>query len=148
MDIKFQEIRSHGKSVSFLLLNSKTNQQIGSAEGYLSDRGDLVSVIKINREFQGQGLGFHVFKHVFSQLGSDGQIKRIVGSWHKDEEFSYCEGGMSTNLGIFNESLDEGDTPINSAMKTPTGKWAAALGYVKCTIDSYSKAEVKAYFEK
>ena len=72
----------------------------------------------------------------------------IVGSWHKDEEFSYCQDGMSTNLRIFKENISNGMSESQSAFNTPTGKWVQKLGFTKCTVISNTNTDVKVVFSK
>jgi hypothetical protein len=146
MDILFQEVSCGEMSVSFLISDAQSNTQIGSAEGYLSQYGDLVTVIKINEELQGLGLGFQAFSKVFSELSSKGIIKRIIGGWHKGDEFSYCENGMSTNLRLFKDGVDRGIDPISSAWSTPTGKWAKKKGFTNCTVSSHTSESAEVIF--
>lgn len=146
MDILFQEV-SHGEmNISFLVFHALTRTQVGSAEGYMSRYGDLVTVIKINEEFQGQGLGFQAFNKVFTELSVKGEIKQIIGGWHMGDEFSYCEEGMSTNLRVFKASIDNGVDPITSAWNTPTGKWAKKKGFTNCKVRSHTSESAEVVF--
>lgn len=146
MEILFQE-ETHGEmKFSCFVCDVQSAQIIGSAEGYLSQYGDLVTVIKINKEFEGRGLGFKAFDKVFAELSLKGQSKRIIGGWHSGGEFSYCEGGMSTNLRLFKANIDKGLDPISSAWKTPTGKWAKKKGFTNCKINSHSSDSAEVVF--
>tara|TARA_B100002049_G_scaffold140559_1_gene104242 strand:- start:2357 stop:2800 length:444 start_codon:yes stop_codon:yes gene_type:complete len=133
MKIKYFNHNPESKgSKSYTILNEQ-DEQIGSVEGYINKYGELTSVIRINPEYQQQGLGFQSFLKVFNELNEEVEIKKIIGSWNKDEEFADCENGMSTNLKIFLDCINE-DNPENCALKTATGKWAVKLGFNNCNI--------------
>lgn len=146
MDINYHEINQTESSISYLILDSN-NQPIGSAEGYVGHE-ELVTVIKINSEYQKKGLGFQAFNKIYTELSLKTQISKIAGSWHKDEEFSYCENNMSTNLRLFHENLKKGLTEEKSALNTPTGKWAQRIGYDKCKIKKVTSDDVHVTFYK
>src|SRR5688500_3337370 len=113
MEILFQEETFGEMKYSCFVCDAQSGETVGSAEGYLSSYGDLVTVIKINKELEGRGLGFKAFDKVFTELSLKGPIKRIIGGWHSGGEFSYCEGGMSTNLRLFKENIVKGLDPIS-----------------------------------
>lgn len=146
MKISYYETDRTESSISYLILDSD-NQQIGSLEGYVV-KGVLITVIKINLEYQGKGLGSQAFNKIYNELSSKNQISEIAGSWHKDEEFSYCENNMSTNLRLFHTNLKNGLTEEDSALDTPTGKWAKGIGYDKCKIKKITPDEVSVIFYK
>lgn len=146
MDINYHEIDQTESSISYLILDSN-NQQIGSAEGYVGHE-ELVTVIKIDSEYQKKGLGFQAFNKIYTELCLKTQISEIAGSWHKDEEFSYCENGMSTNLSLFHANLKAGLTKEESAFNTPTGRWAQRIGYTKCKIKRMTSDDVHVTFYK
>ena len=99
-------------------------------------------------EATGQGIGHKAFRKVYDELKKQNKISNIVGSWHKDEEFSYCQDGMSTNLRIFKENISNGMSESQSAFNTPTGKWVQKLGFTKCTVISNTNTDVKVVFSK
>lgn len=121
------------------------NEEIGSVEGY-NIRGILHSVVKINLEYEGQGLGYEAFSRVFNELNEQTRIIGIAGSWNRDDEFSYCQGGMSSNLRIFRENIERGLTRDDSAKRTPTGRWAHRLGFRSVTIHRESDNNVNVTF--
>jgi hypothetical protein len=130
-------------SKNYTILNEK-EEFVGSVEGFINEYGEFLPIVRINPEFQKKGIGFIAFHKVFKELGGEIAIKKIVGSWHKDEEFGDCEDGMSTNLRLFLNCL-ETDSPSNCAFKTATGKWANKLGFNKCNF--LSKSSVSVYIE-
>jgi hypothetical protein len=146
MEILFEGETHRETSFSCFVIDAQSGETIGSAEGYLSRYGDLVTVIKIHEPFQGRGLGFQAFNKVFSELSLKGTVKRLIGGWHKGDEFSYCEEGMSTNLRLFKESIDKGIDPISSAWNTPTGKWVKKKGFTNCTINLHSSESAEVIF--
>ena len=124
------------------------DKEIGSVEGYLIEYGVLVTVVKIfNPNYKKKGLGFAAFKKVFDELNGFISIKRIRGCWCSGGEFQDFENGMSTNLKVFTENLENGKDEQDCAFLTPTGKWAKKLGYSKCNIMSKSISEVTVDFE-
>ena len=132
-------------SRSYLIMNG--DEWIGSVEGYLVQEGDLISIVKLFTPFfRGKGIGYEAFKKMFDELNFIRPIRRIIGSWHQDEE--YFENGMSTNLNVFQESLRNGFDENESALLTPTGKWASKLGFKKCKVESKSDDSVTVYFER
>lgn len=135
MDINYHEI-----------LDSN-NQQIGSAKGYIGHE-ELVSVIKINPEYQKKSIGFQTFNKIYTELCLKTQMSIIAGSWHKDEKFSYCENGISTNFSLFHDNLKVGLFKKESAFNTPTGKWAQRIGYDKYEIKRMTSNDVYVTFYK
>lgn len=133
-------------SKSYTILNEK-EEQIGSVEGYINKYGELTSVVRINPEYQKQGLGFKSFSKVFDELNKEVEIKKIIGSWNQDEEFADCENGMSTNLKIFLNCIKEND-PEKCAFKTATGKWVKKLGFNNCNVRSKSAHSATIEFYK
>ncbi|WP_276168244.1 hypothetical protein [Zobellia alginiliquefaciens] len=119
-------------SKSYTILNENV-EPIGSVEGNINKYGVLTSVVRINLEYQQKGLGFKSFSKVFDELNKEVEIKKIIGSWNKDEEFADCENGMSTNLKIFLDCISN-EKPEYCAFKTATGKWAKKLGFNNCNI--------------
>ena len=146
MEINYHEINQTKSSISYLILDSN-NQQIGSAEGHVGHE-ELITVIKINPEHQKKGIGFKAFNKIYTELCLKTQISIIAGSWHKDEEFLYCENGMSTNLSLFHDNLKAGLSKEESAFNTPTGKWAQRIGYNKCEIKGMTSNDVYVTFYK
>ena len=106
MELKYSEVSRSENSVSYSIL-SENNVQIGTIEGYVS-KESLITVLHIESEFQGQGIGYEAFKKVYYDLNEKTKILKIIGSWHKDDEFSYCENGMATNLRLFQEGIKNG----------------------------------------
>jgi len=143
--IKFEEIFSNENSVSFKILSDDTC--IGSIEGYIGNN-TLTSVIHIDKAYQKQGIGFIAFEKIYNTLNQNNNIQQIAGSWCKDEEFSYCDDGMSSNLKIFLENSNLGLSDTQSAFNTPTGKWAKKLGFNKCRIDRKTNDSVHVSFFK
>lgn len=144
MKINYFQIDQTKSSASYLILDCN-DQQIGSTEGYVVNE-QLITVIKINPEYQGLGLGYQAFSKIYNKLSLKNKISEIVGSWHKDEEFSYCENGMSTNLNLFHANRNAGLTEEESALRTPTGKWAQKIGYDKCEIKRMTSDDVYVTF--
>lgn len=146
MDVKYGEASRSENSLSYYILNEDT-KQIGTVEGYATNDG-LIAVLHIDNEYQGKGIGYAAFKKVYDELCEQTTITRIIGSWHKDDEFSYCEDGMSTNLRLYQENSEKGLSKEESAFGTPTGKWAKKLGFNKCQIESCTDEDVKVVFYK
>ena len=146
MNILFTEISSGKSNISYIL-STDDKKEIGTAEGYIA-KEDLIFVIHINEKYQNKGIGHKVFRKVYDELKKQNKISNIVGSWHKDEEFSYCQDGMSTNLRIFKENISNGMSESQSAFNTPTGKWVQKLGFTKCTVISNTNTDVKVVFSK
>jgi len=107
---------------------------IGSAEGYIGNNQQLITVIKVYDGFQKSGVGFELFYRVFEYFSQIQPILTIVGTWSNDSEFSYCEGGESTNLKVFKTLTSDHFTKEEAALNTPTGKWAKKLGYDKVKV--------------
>ncbi|MNK86851.1 hypothetical protein D3C87_1067730 [compost metagenome] len=129
-------------------ITNESDVQIGTAEGSGNKYGEFVSIIKIfNPEFYNKGLGFQFFKKVFDFINIYHPISLIKGSWHEGEEFKDFKNGMSSNLLIFRENLER-MSPIESAILTPTGKWAKKIGFNKCDIINNRETEVIVYFTK
>ena len=71
MKIKYFNHNPESKgSKSYTILNEQ-DEQIGSVEGYINKYGELTSVIRINPEYQQQGLGFQSFLKVFNELNEE-----------------------------------------------------------------------------
>lgn len=122
--------------------------QIGTAEGSGNQHGEFVSIIKIfNPQFYNMRLGLQFFKKVFNFININYPISLIKGSWHEGGEFKDFKNGMSSNLMIFKDNLKTMD-PIESAIETPTGKWAKKMGFVKCDIITNTETEVIVHFTK
>ncbi len=144
--IEFKEYIKKDSSISFCLFNSNY-EQVGDAYGSISDFGHLTCAIKIyNDENQQNGVGFRAFKEIFDYLNSKSQVKIIHASWHQDQEFIDYEQGMSTNLRLFLECYEKGGTPKDCARLTPTGKWAAKLGYTAVNVVSFNNRETHVEF--
>lgn len=134
MALKFiSELEISESSISYTIVDDNS-VLVGSAEGYVNEQGELISVIKIENAYQGLGYGFQAFKKIFHEFNEKIKINKIVGSWHVDEEFSCFEKSMSTNLKIFLECLNKTSDTERCAFKTPTGKWAIKLGFNQCKI--------------
>ena len=146
MNILFTEISSGKSNISYIL-STDDKKEIGTAEGYIA-KEDLIFVIHINEKYQNKGIGDKAVRKVYDELKKQNKISNIVGSWHKDEEFSYCQDGMSTNLRIFKENISNGMSESQSAFNTPTGKWVQKLGFTKCTVISNTNTDVKVVFSK
>jgi len=121
---------------------------MGQAEGYLGINHDLISVVKVFEGFEKRGYGEFFFKKIFDHFTSFTTVASIVGSWHRDEEFAYVEGGQSTNLTVFQNLIAEGFSNNEAALNTPTGKWASKLGYTNITFKQISAHEVSVRFSK
>jgi hypothetical protein len=135
-------------SLNYNLFSEDKKDNIGYIEGYISEGNVFISVVRIYPNFQNKGFGFEAFKKVFQELNAENNITKICGSWHKDEEFSECECGMSTNLKIFKEESKENTNQFECAFKTPTGKWAKKLGFDNCTVLLDSDTTVEVVFTK
>lgn len=141
--MRFERIASIENHISYRLLLDDV--EVGTIEGY-NIRGIMHSVVKINSTHEGQGLGYEAFYHVFEELNNQSRIIGIAGSWNRDDEFSYCEDGMSSNLRIFRENLDKGLSRDDSAKSTPTGRWAHKLGFTTVTFHQESENCVNVTF--
>lgn len=135
-------------SLKYNLFSEDKKENIGYIEGYASKDNEFISVVRINPDFQNKGFGFEAFNKVFQELNTVNNITKICGSWHKDEEFSEVEGGMSTNLKTFKEESKENTNQSECAFKTPTGKWAKKLGFDNCTVLRDSDTTVEVVFTK
>lgn len=116
--------------------------------------GDLVDATKelcftikiLDDGLMGKGLGREAFTLIINYFGL-GKIDTICGSWNKDEEFSFFEDGMSTNLKVFISNLDKMN-PEEAALSTPTGKWASSFGYTNANVIINTENEVRVNFTK
>lgn len=144
-NLQFIKLYEKNNSVSYnILINS---EEIGRIEGYVI-KGGFYSVIHIYNAHQKKGIGFYAFQKVFNELSTSNTINRIVGSWHSDGEFSYCEGGMSTNLNVYLKNIENNMTQEESALNTPTGKWAKKLGFNFCKVEKDNTDSVLVSFIK
>ena len=129
-------------------ITDESNVHIGTAEGSGNKYGDFVSIIKIfNPEFYNMGLGLQFFKKVFDFINIHHPISVIKASWHKGGEFKDFKNGMSSNLLIFKQNLQK-FTPTPSAVSTPTGRWAAKIGFTNCEIITNTDDEVIVHFTR
>ena len=94
----------------------------------------------------GKSLGSQAFNKMMNHFGEE-NIDVICGSWHKEEEFSYIEASMSTNLKVFKEKVVE-MSPEEAALCTPTGKWAVRYDYTKVEMIRNQVDEVCVKFHK
>lgn len=149
MNIKYVSNDSDTELSKSYQILSETNEEVGSAEGYVSRYGDLVTVIKIyDQDYKQRGLGFEIFKKIFDELDKIVSIKTIKGSWYKGGEFQDFEENMSTNLKIFTSCMESEKDEQKCAFRTPTGKWAQKLGYNNCNVLLVSTDEVTVDFTK
>ncbi|PSR53266.1 hypothetical protein AHMF7605_06840 [Adhaeribacter arboris] len=147
MEIQYSSLaKPTGLDRFYYLLNGE--EQIGYVEGHLNNYGELVPVVQIYSGYQRLGLGFEAFKKVFDELNELSPITKILGSWHKGREFAHCKDGMSSNLRIFLNCRSQHNSDSECALQTPTGKWAAKLGFNKCKVLSISSDEVNVEFFK
>lgn len=145
--IRYSLVSETESSVSYMLFTVE-NEFVGNIYGCVGTKGEFVSDVKIWPKYQHQGLGYLSFKQVFDELNSKVLISSIIGSWHKDREFSDFEDGMSSNLLVYLKCCANGDDKINCAFNTPTGKWAKKLGFNTCSILSETSCSVVVRFEK
>ncbi len=149
MDIHFIATEEQSGLKRNYLISNIENEDIGSAEGYLNDYGELVSGIKIyNSDYQKSGYEFIAFKKIFDELNSEITITTIIDSWNRGGEFQDFEEGMSTNLKEFLECQENGGKPEECASQTPTGKWASRLGFNNCKLSKLEFDEVVVKFTK
>lgn len=149
MNINFEETFENTDFRKMYSIQDQNKSQIGIVEGYVNKYGELISVVKIfDPSNQQKGWGFEAFKKVFQEINSKVEIKIIKGSWHSGGEFHDFEDGQSSNLKIYFENLHSGKSAEESAMITPTGKWAQKLGFNVCEIQSASLDEVHVNFRK
>lgn len=135
-------------SVAFEIWDKENNSQIGYAEGYLGRDHYLIAVINIFEKYRKKGIGKTALLKVIESLGGLSEISGLIGEWHRGGEFDHLEKNRSTNLLIFQERLQKGDSQTEAAAATPTGKWAASLGYTEIKIDSVGKDQVSVVFTK
>ncbi|WP_461789720.1 hypothetical protein [Pedobacter sp.] len=140
--------KEENKISFYLYADPEMTKMIGMAEGYIGHHSELITVIKVTNEYQKQGFGFKLFLEVFEHLSEINDIKTVIGSWSKDDEFSYCEKGQSTNLSLFQEFKKKGLTDSEAAFSTPTGKWAKQIGYNKATFGNIQVHNVEVFFTK
>lgn len=125
-----------------------TVDNIGAFEGRLAN-GCLFSVLHLQEPYQKKGIGFEIMQGILAYYKENQQeVRCLVGSWHRHEEFRYLPGGQSINLTVFKEQLNLGGTKEKAALDTPTGKWAQQLGFNKATILKHSEDDVTVYFCK
>jgi len=148
MNIKLESTSCKEGRLSTYIIDTETGEFVGSAEGHVGRRNELVMVIKVNPLLHKKGIGFSAFNLLFNCLSKTVVIDSIVGAWYEDEEFSYLEGGMSTNLLVFQRNLDCGMSVEEAALNTPTGKWASKVGYNHVTIESCNSKKVEVLFSK
>lgn len=149
MDIQFIPTGEQDVLRRNYFISNIEKEDIGSAEGYLNDHGELLSVIKIyNSDYQKRGYGFIAFKKIFDELNSEITITTIIGSWHSGEEFQDFEEGMSTNLKEFIRCQEMGKDFEECVFSTPTGKWALKLGFSNCKLSKLEFDEVVVKFTK
>jgi hypothetical protein len=120
---------------------------VGSVEGAGNNQGHFISVVMLDPNYHKKGIGFQAFNKMFNEINENYPITKIIGSWHKNDEYTDFENGMSTNLRMFFQNPNN-QTDIESAKNTPTGKWAKELGFEKCEIISKSTEEVIVHFTK
>ena len=142
-----KEIIKKRDSYSFILFNDK-NEEIGNFYGKIGRNRELITAIHIDNNYQGKGLGLRYFLKLYNYLNECKPIKSIVGSWHQDEEFRYCEDGMSTNLRLFLDCTRHEKNKVKCAFSTPTGKWAKRLRYNMCKFLNISEQNVEVVFQK
>lgn len=149
MEIEFIElVIEEGNNFKTYQIYDQANNLIGSVEGILNDYGELSTVIRIEEEYQGQGIGKLAFEKVFNELNNLLPITSIRGSWLQDVEFAHLEGGRSVNLTIFLNKKEEGLSDIESAFSTPTGKWSQALGFTTCDFEVNNNQNVTVLFKR
>lgn len=120
---------------------------VGSVEGAGNSQGEFISVVMLDPKYHGKGIGFEAFNKMFNEINDNYPISKIIGSWHKNDEYKDFEDGMSTNLRMFFQNTGN-QSDIDSAAKTPTGKWAKKMGFEKCKIISKSNDDVIVHFTK
>ncbi|WP_277122673.1 hypothetical protein [Bacteroides ndongoniae] len=144
-NLQFIKLFEKNNSVAYNILIG--NKEIGRIEGYVI-KGGFYSVIHIDNSYQKKGIGFNAFQKVFNELNDSNTISRIVGSWHSDKEFAYCDEGKSTNLRVYLKNIEDGMTNEDSALNTPTGRWARKLGFNYCTVERNNTDSVLVSFIK
>ncbi len=135
-------------SIKYNIFESDSNLHVGYIEGYLANENTFISVVRIDPNFQGKRIGFEAFNKVFQELNTNNTITKICGTWHKDDEFSTCYDGMSTNLRVFKAELNNNTNLSECALKTPTGKWAKKLGFEMCEVMRNEETVVEVVFGK
>lgn len=146
MELVFKQHNTENDLSRVYHITNEMGIEVGIIEGYAQHNGTLNVIIKIHQDFQKMGFGFIAFKKIYDELNSVTPIDVICASWNKDDEFSYCQDGMSTNLKIFHDSREIGNTLEESAFLTPTGKWVKKLGFTICRIGLNSYDEVQVDF--
>ncbi|RZJ90056.1 MAG: hypothetical protein EOO20_09235 [Chryseobacterium sp.] len=94
----------------------------------------LFMAFNINPEHQRMGIGKKAFLMAYDKYSIKFDIKYIAASWRIDLEYSHLDDSASSNLTVFNESLANGLGIQESALSTPTGKWATSIGYTHVEI--------------
>jgi hypothetical protein len=145
-DFLFVDMTITNNSISGHIFIPNVDEPIGSYEGRIGIRNELVSVIKVHNQYRRIGLGFKAFDKVFKTLSQHTKILTIVGAWYKDEEFSYLPEGKSTNLLAYQNQINKGEHPQLAAFRTPTGRWAKSLGYIKARVVSANEDSVQVAF--
>jgi hypothetical protein len=108
----------------------------------------LFMAFNIDPDHQRMGIGKKAFLMAYEKYSSKFAIKYIAASWRVDLEYSHLDGSASSNLTVFNQSLANGISVQESALSTPTGKWAASIGYTHVEILRVFDQLVEVYFHK
>ncbi len=145
MPIIYKKGNNQKSNISYEIFDE--DNFVGSVEAAGNTAGEFLSVVMIDPNYHGKGVGFDAFKKVFAEINKNYPISKIIGSWHKNEEYTNYKNGMSTNMRIFQQcAVTHSDD--ESAANTPTGKWAKKLGFGNCKIISKSDQEVVVHFTK
>jgi len=134
-------------SIKYNIFESDSNLHVGYIEGYIANESTFISVVRIDPNFQGKGIGFKAFNKVFQELNTNNTITKNCGTWHKDDEFSTCDDGMSTNLKVFKAELNNKSNLSECALKTLTGKQAKKLGFEMCEVIRNDETAVEVVWE-
>lgn len=145
INIRYELIQNLKSSRSYQIFDG--DNFVGSVEGSGNSHGEFISIVMLAPEYHGKGIGFEAFNKMFNEINDNYPISKIIGSWHKNDEYKDFEGGMSTNLRIFFQNTGE-QSDIDSAAKTPTGKWAQKIGFEKCKIILKNNHDVIVHFTK
>lgn len=145
INIRYELIQNLKASRSYQIFDG--GHYVGSVKGAGNSFGEFISIVMLDPKYHGKGIGFAAFNKMFNEINDNYPITKIIGSWHKSDEYKDFEDGMSTNLRFFFQNTG-GQSDIDRASKTPTGKWAKKMGFDKCEIVSKSNDDVIVHFTK
>ena len=114
----------------------------------LKDDKALAIAFLIDPKMHGKGIGRRALELGLEKFSKQAKIDYIIGKWKRDNEFSAFEDYSSTNLTVFKKNYLAQVPQEESALQTPTGKWAASAGYDKAKVIENTEDSVEVHFYK